>query len=135
MLSQFLAQVFPALIDAITPILVALLVGLIYRWTGIQIEQKHMLALQSALQNGARLLLTGKSIDDAISYVQRSVPDALTKLGAADRSRIAELLAPHVAVLPPTALQPGTDGAVAREFYERTLGGRPIHPAPGAAND
>lgn len=100
MLSQLLAQVLPALIDALTPILVAVLVGLIYRWTGIQIEQKHMLALQSALQNGARLMLKpNASLDEAIDYVERSVPDALANFRARDRPRIAELLAPHIAAL------------------------------------
>lgn len=106
MWSQLVAQVLPALIDALTPILVAALVGIIYRWTGIQIEQKHMLALQSALQNGARLLLSGKSLEDAIDYVEGSVPDALAKLKVEDRFRIEELLAPHIAALPhrPTPL-------------------------------
>lgn len=108
MLSQLIAQVLPPVIDALTPILVALLVGVIYRWTGIQIEQKHMLALQSALQNGARLMLKpNASIDDAIGYVQRSVPDALAKFQAGDPARIAELLAPHIAALPKPRLASG----------------------------
>lgn len=100
MLSQLLAQFLPALIDALTPMLVAVIAALIYRWTGVQVEQKHMLALQSALQNGARLLLAGKTVDDAIDYVARSVPDALATFRSGDRARIAELLAPHIAVLP-----------------------------------
>ena len=89
------------LIDVLTPILVTAIFALVYRWTGVQVEQKHMLALQSALQNGARLLLTGKSVSDAVGYVQRSVPDALTALKAQSPERIAELLAPHIAALPP----------------------------------
>ncbi|WP_421579107.1 hypothetical protein [Shinella sp. M31] len=112
MWSQLIAQVLPALVDALTPLLVAVLVGLIYRWTGIQIEQKHMLALQSALQNGARLMLKpNASIEEAIAYVQASVPDALAKFRAGDPSRIAELLAPHIAVLPKPRLPIG-DGAM-----------------------
>lgn len=113
MMSQFvaqllfvLAQILPLLIDALTPVLVGVIAALIYRWTGVQIEQKHMIALQSALQNGARLLLKGKTVEDAIDYVERSVPDALTSFRARDRPRIAELLAPHIAALPaqPTPL-------------------------------
>lgn len=100
MLSQILAQSLPVLIDTLTPMLVAVIAALIYRWTGVQVEQKHMLALQSALQNGARLLLVGKTVDDAIDYVSGSVPDALASFRAGDRLRIAELLAPHIAALP-----------------------------------
>ncbi|WP_050746304.1 MULTISPECIES: hypothetical protein [unclassified Shinella] len=107
MLSQLLAQFLPALIDALTPMLVAVIAALIYRWTGVQVEQKHMLALQSALQNGARLLLAGKTVDDAIDYVARSVPDALETFRSGDRSRIAELLAPHIAALPKNVIAGG----------------------------
>lgn len=98
-MSQFLALVLPALIDLLTPAFAALIAALLYKWTGVQVEQKHMLALQSALQNGARLLLSGKTVDDAIDYVERSVPDALANFRARDRPRIAELLAPHIAAL------------------------------------
>ena len=131
MLSLFLAQVLPAIFDALTPILVTLILALVYRWTGVQVEQKHMLALQSALQNGARLLLTGKTVDDAVSYVERSVPDALAKLGATNRSRIAELIAPHIAVLP---VQPGAQATSDRaSAVAHILGVDPKH--TGAAND
>lgn len=106
-----LAQILPLLIDALTPALVAVIAALIYRWTGVQIEQKHMLALQSALQNGARLLLKGKTVDDAIDYVERSVPDALANFRARDRPRIAELLAPHIAALPLPGKPAGLSGA------------------------
>lgn len=101
MWSQFIAQVMPALIDALTPILVTAIFAVLYRWTGVAVEQKHMLALQSALSNGARLLLTGKTVEDAVGYVQRSVPDALAALKVQSPERISELLAPHIAVLPP----------------------------------
>lgn len=100
MWSQFVAQVMPALIDALTPILVTAIFAVLYRWTGIAAEQKHMLTLQSALSNGAKLLLVGKTVEDAVGYVQRSVPDALAALKAQSPERIAELLAPHIAVLP-----------------------------------
>jgi len=113
MLNQILAQVLPVLVDTLTATLIVLIYALVYRWTGVQIEwtgvqieQKHMLALQSALQNGGRLGLSpGKSVEDAIDYVQRSVPDALEAFDAVDRNRIAELLEPHMAT-PPKA----TDG-------------------------
>lgn len=108
MFQQFIAQVLPALVDALTPILISLIAALIYRWTGVQVEEKHMRALQSALGNGARLLVTGHTIDDAINYVERSVPDALATFKAAgDRDRIAELLAPHIAALPAKASKSG----------------------------
>lgn len=101
MLSHLLAQILPPLIDALIPILGLIITTLLYRWTGVQLEQKHMLALQSALQNGARLMMKpGATIDDAIDYVEKSVPDALANFRARDRPRIAELLAPHIAVLP-----------------------------------
>ena len=99
MLSQFLAQLYPALIDLLTPAIATVIAALLYKWTGYQAEQKHMLALQSALRNGALLLNAGKTVDDAITYVERSVPDALTNFRARDRPRIAELLAPHIAAL------------------------------------
>nr|WP_298095898.1 hypothetical protein [uncultured Shinella sp.] len=107
MLQLFLGQVLPALIDAMTPILISLIAAMVYRWTGIQVEEKHMRALQSALGNGARLLLTGHTIDDAVDYVERSVPDALATFRAAgDRERIEELLAPHIAAIVPASTSP-----------------------------
>lgn len=101
MLQMILQQLVPPLVDAVVPLLLLLLSGLIFRFTGIEIEAKHRLALQSALANAAKLLLIpGNSVDDAIDYVQTSVPDALTRFKARDRPRIAELLAPHIAALP-----------------------------------
>ncbi|MFD1330242.1 hypothetical protein [Mycoplana ramosa] len=100
MLQLILSQVLPPLIDALTPMLVATIAALLFRWTGVQVEAKHMAALQSALANGAKLTLAGRSMDEAIDYVERSVPDALTRFKARDRPRIAELLAPHLAALP-----------------------------------
>lgn len=97
MWSQFVAQVLPALVDALTPIVVTAIAAMVYRWTGVQIEEKHMRALQSALANGARLVVTGGTLDEAIDYVERSVPDALKALRADSRSRVAELLGPHIA--------------------------------------
>lgn len=111
MLSQMLAQVLPSLVDALTPLLVAVIAAMIFKWTGVQVEQKHMLALQSALQNGARLMLVGKTVDDAIDYVERSVPDALANFRARDRPRIAELLAPHIAALSLPGQTAGLSGA------------------------
>ncbi|MCT7662242.1 hypothetical protein [Shinella kummerowiae] len=110
-MSQLLALVLPALIDLLTPAIAALIAALLYKWTGYQAEQKHMLALQSALQNGARLLIAGKTVDDAITYVERSVPDALANFRARDRPRIAELLAPHIAALSLPGKPAGLSGA------------------------
>ncbi|SOC41598.1 hypothetical protein SAMN05892877_10920 [Rhizobium subbaraonis] len=100
MLQTILQQLVPPLIDAVVPLLLAFLSAVILRLTGFEIEAKHRAALQSALANAAKLLLMpGTSVDDAIDYVERSVPDALTRFKARDRPRIAELLAPHIAAL------------------------------------
>ncbi len=101
MSQMILQQLLPPLVEALVPILLALLSALVFRFTGIEIEAKHRAALQSALANAAKLLLVrGTTVDDAIDYVERSVPDALTRFKARDRPRIAELLAPHIAALP-----------------------------------
>lgn len=55
------------------------------RKTGLEIEEKHRLALHTALMTAARLALakqlTGAAaIELALDYAKRSVPDAIRKL-------------------------------------------------------
>jgi hypothetical protein len=108
------AQADTGLLDAIRPALSELAIAvmlavlsLAYRrfsaWTGIQIEARHREALQSALANGIRSAMqpggqldVDRVIDDAMGYVERSVPDALAhfKVG---HNRLRELLQPHAA--------------------------------------
>jgi hypothetical protein len=75
--------------------------------TGIQIEAKHREALQSALRNGANLVIdripnTGKidvksaPVSAAIRYVLESVPDAVAYFELSP-DRIADLLKPKLA--------------------------------------
>lgn len=97
-----LEAVSPVLMELATLIIITILGALfevIRRYTGVSIEARHREALQSALQNGARLLIGGLTRAHAIDYVMGSVPDALKALKVADRDRIDELLAPHVAAL------------------------------------
>lgn len=76
--------------------------------TGINIEAKHREALQSALRNGANLVIdkipTGGKVDvhsapvaAAIRYVMESVPDAVNYFGLTP-DKIADLLKPKIAV-------------------------------------
>jgi hypothetical protein len=81
--------------------------------TGITIEAKHREALQSALNNGAKLIIdripaTGTidvkspAMATAINYVIKSVPDAVAFFGLTPE-RIGELLKPKLMV-PPAVL-------------------------------
>ena len=102
MKSLLLEAASPILMELATLFILALvgaLVELVRRYTGISIEAKHREALQSALQNGARLLLSGLTREHAIDYVAASVPDALKALKVNDRGRIGDLLGPHISAL------------------------------------
>ena len=102
MKSILLEAVSPILMEVATLFILALvgaLVELVRRYTGISIEAKHREALQSALQNGARLLIAGLTRDHAVDYVLRSVPDALKALKVDGRARVDELLGPHIAAV------------------------------------
>lgn len=89
---------------------IAAFAGLLYkRWTGKQLEARHREALQSALRNGAELLMRkvpqgvkvnvgSKSVAEGIEYVLKSVPDALDFFGLT-RERVAEMLEPHIAAI------------------------------------
>jgi hypothetical protein len=93
----------PALADIAVAVIATAIAWAAQRFqalTGIQIEAKHREALQSALANGARMMIENGSEADfmrAIDYVERSVPDALVHFRAKSRDRIRELLRPHVA--------------------------------------
>src|SRR5690606_4135495 len=91
-----------------------------FKWfqkLGLDIEQRHRDALQSALHNAALLAIekaTGHKIADkaspkpsersdiipnvgaAIEYVEKSVPDALAKFKV-DTNKLRDLLQPHIA--------------------------------------
>ena len=95
-----MTQLLPELINYLLVLLLGAIFALFHRWTGIQIDAKHRDALQSALANGAKLLLQpGGTIDDALNYVLQSVPDALKRFRLSD-DRVRELLEPHVLSLP-----------------------------------
>lgn len=85
MLQEILEAVAPHLIELFMA-LVSLATGyalvLIKRYTGIQIEEKHRLALHSAIRTGVLAMasngLQGQALVDAVKdYVRASVPDAL----------------------------------------------------------
>lgn len=102
-MKQLLLDALAPAVQEIAIVLIVALVGalieLVRRYTGISIEAKHREALQSALQNGARLLIDKAfNRDHAIDYVIASVPDALKalKVDQADRDRIGTLLQPHL---------------------------------------
>lgn len=114
------ASTQPAFFDTVNPLLFNLLsagiaVGVGYAikrftdWTGISIEAKHREALQSALENAARLAighleskLIGKPIDRgnpallaATKYVRQSVPDAVGFFKLTD-DKLADLISPKL---------------------------------------
>jgi hypothetical protein len=78
-------------------------------WTGIEIEARHREALQSALENAARLALHrateragGMSIpignavvESGVEYVLKSVPDAVRHFGLTPE-RVGELIRPKL---------------------------------------
>ncbi|WP_455270321.1 hypothetical protein [Rhizobium herbae] len=92
-----LLQLLPALFDWAIVAALGLFCALFKQWTGIQIDDKHKNAFQSALTNGAKLLLIpGGRIDDAIDYVMRSVPDALKRFDINTREDVHTYLEPHL---------------------------------------
>lgn len=82
-------HVFEALMSILTLILGWAAVQ-VKAWTGIQIEEKHMRALHSAIRNGALMAIQRGGVDKAIlvamvkDYVQASVPDAIKALAPSD---------------------------------------------------
>jgi hypothetical protein len=94
-------QLLPQLLNFLIVGLLAMISAIAHRWFGISVEGKHREALQSALANGARLLLQpGGTIEEAIDYVLRSVPDALKRFGKTSPDDIRTLLEPHILSLP-----------------------------------
>jgi hypothetical protein len=92
-----LVQLLPALFDWAIVAVLGVFCALFKQWTGIQIDDKHKNAFQSALANGAKLLLLpGGTIDDAIDYVMRSVPDALKRFDVNTREDVQTYLEPHL---------------------------------------
>jgi hypothetical protein len=92
MMSELLAQLYaflvPLALTAIAAILTQIISGAARvakdRW-GIEIEARHREALHSALMSGiqaalGRGLRGQAAIDAAVSYAQRSVPDAMARL-------------------------------------------------------
>ena len=97
MRDMILTQLVPLLIDLMLPVIAGFALAIFRRYSGIQIEGKHMATLQSALGNAARLMIAGGTIDEAVAYVWRAAPDALAAFGVSTRERIEELLKPHLA--------------------------------------
>ncbi len=110
----------PGFFESVNPLLfnlvsAAIAVGVGYAikrftdWTGIAIEAKHREALQSALENAARLAighleskLVGKPVDRsnpallaATKYVRQSVPDAVGFFKLTD-DKITDLISPKL---------------------------------------
>jgi lysylphosphatidylglycerol synthetase-like protein (DUF2156 family) len=85
------------LIGLVVAAIVAYLVQLIRRWTGIEIEARHREALQSALTNAA-MVAAERGAAAGAAYVERSVPDAL-KHFKLDQAGIQRLLEPKLAGL------------------------------------
>ncbi|MDR6431318.1 hypothetical protein [Brucella pseudogrignonensis] len=96
---QAFDSISPIIFDIIaTAIAIALgfLLKKVTEWTGIAIEAKHRDALQSALENAARLALArGGGRQTAIRYVRSSVPDAVKFFKLTD-DRITDLVEPRL---------------------------------------
>jgi len=107
---ELLAPWLEMLVGAIAVLIAALLswiTAMIKQKTGIDIEARHREALQTALTNGAGLILAkvkdsvaGKEIDvrseivrDAISYVNQAAPDAVKKFGLTPQDLAEKLMA------------------------------------------
>lgn len=91
-------------ISVLLAILIPALIGLVvkgFRKLGIDIEARHREALQSALENAAKLSLAKAGLGggivarDAVDYVKQSVPDAVAAFGLDDQ-RIRDLIKPKV---------------------------------------
>jgi lysylphosphatidylglycerol synthetase-like protein (DUF2156 family) len=85
------------MIGLVVAAIVAYLVQLIRRWTGIEIEARHREALQSALANAA-MVAADRGVAAGAAYVEHSVPDAL-KHFKLDQAGIQRLLEPKLAGL------------------------------------
>lgn len=73
------------LIQQIVSILVLpLIAGLIYHYTGIKIEEKNMNALQTSLENAVGIRKTTGSVMAAQDYVKKTVPDAVAAFKLSD---------------------------------------------------
>lgn len=73
--------------------------GILYvrRWTGIQIDEKHMRTLHSAAMTGVRLAIEGnldgnRLRETAVAYIRESVPDAVRRLTGGDDSILGKLV-------------------------------------------
>lgn len=108
--SVFLVSLKPFVAEIVGLAIAAALAWLVKRfrdWTGMEIEARHREALQSALENAARLAIDKAVPGDAASvskailthgvgYVERSVPDAVRHFDLSP-DRIGELLRPKLA--------------------------------------
>lgn len=113
--SFFIDPIRPYVME-VTSVAIAGLVGWaarrVHQLTGLNIEARHREALQSALENGARLVLdrltrsaSGRTVpvgnailEDGVEYVLRSVPDAVRFFGLTPQ-RLGELLRPKLVPL------------------------------------
>jgi hypothetical protein len=95
-------EILAPVLTALLAILVPALVTALFRWfqkLGLDIEQKHRDALQSALANAAMIAIArgtrNGATGAAIDYVRGSVPDAVKQFKL-DDAKIVELLKPRV---------------------------------------
>ena len=91
MLQEILEALAPHILDALMALVfLALTAGAaaIRRWTGVQIEEKHLRSLHSAIRTGVVVSLdkglSGAALSAAVrEYINLSVPGALKALGPA----------------------------------------------------
>lgn len=122
----------PYVVTVISSVVLAIIgwfTAIVQQYLGIKIEEKHRLALHSALMSGvaaaltkfritasaARLDVGSKVIAEAILWAERSVPDAIKHLGLnkpGGEDKMAELAAAKLSLLaeaPSGTAQPSAD--------------------------
>jgi hypothetical protein len=100
-------QIITELLLALIPLLVGIMTALLYRYTGIKVEDKHAETLKKALRTGVLVAIEKRDLGDGgaaawgaireevLQHVRSSVPDAISKLNPSewilDNLGIAEL--------------------------------------------
>jgi hypothetical protein len=75
----------PLIQQIVAIIVLPLIAGMVYRYTGIKIEEKNMNTLQVALENAVGVQKVTGSMAQAQEYMRNAAPDAIAAfdLGAA----------------------------------------------------
>lgn len=113
---QTILEILNPIIAILVPILITAAIGLIvkaFQKFGFDIEAKHREALQSALENAAAAalakvasrseitsqgFLAAPLMSIALSYLMKSIPDALAHFGLdKNEAKLIDLLRPHIA--------------------------------------